>query len=36
VTLNIYPSTYTGLVSRQVTFSRGATTAVCLLYLLSS
>ena len=33
VALSIYPSTYTGLVSQQVTFTRGATTAVSLLYL---
>ncbi len=33
VTLNVYPSTYMGLVSQQVTFSRGATTAVCLYFL---
>ena len=29
VTFIIYPNTYTGLVSQQVTFTRGATTAVC-------
>ena len=33
VALSIYPSTYTGLVSQQVTFTRGVTTAVSLLYL---
>lgn len=38
VTLSAYPSMYSGLVSQQVTFTRGATTAVCLyvLYLLQS
>ena len=31
VTLSIYPNMYTGLVSQQVTFTRGATTAVCII-----
>ena len=30
VTFNIYPSMYQGLVSQEVTFTRGATTAVCV------
>ena len=38
VTLRVFPTTYSGLVSQQVTFTRGATTAVrlCILYLLQS
>ena len=36
VTFNVYPSTYMDLVSRQVTFTRGATTAVCVFNLWTS
>ena len=34
VTLNVYPSMYVSLVSQEVTFTRGATTAVCVMIFL--